>query len=106
MSRSDMVYSYTERKINYLESIANTGAGKGIMAELRRGVGKKVGELPELWGIVFDRIPEELLGLNEPSFAEWAVYTALTLYALHCQGSDESMHKKRYFFRKCSINAC
>lgn len=98
MSRSDMVYSYTERKINYLERIANTGAGKGIMAELRRGVGKKVGELPELWGIVFDRIPEELLGLNEPSFAEWAVYTALTLYALHQQGSDESMHKKDISF--------
>lgn len=98
MSRSDMVYSYTERKIKYLESIADTGAGKGIMAELRRGTGKKVGELPELWGIVFDRMPEELLGKNEPSFAEWAVYTALTLYALHCQGSDESMHKKDISF--------
>ena len=35
---------------------------------------------------------EELRSLNgEPSYAEWAIYTALTLYALHQQGKADSV---------------
>lgn len=49
MSKSDMVYRYTASKIEYLHSIADTGRGKGYLAELRHGIGKKPGELPSLW---------------------------------------------------------
>ena len=62
-----------------------------MLANMRRGVGKAPGELPELWGLIFDRMPEELLGNQGHSDAEWAVYSALTLYALHQQGSEESV---------------
>lgn len=88
-NKTDMVYDYTASKLAYICSISETGAGRGVLAELRRGAGKKPGELPELWGIIFDRIPEELEGKNDASYAEWAVYTALTLYALHSQGSGD-----------------
>jgi CRISPR system Cascade subunit CasB len=33
-------------------------------------------------------MPEEFYGYMEPSRAEWAVYTAITLFALHQQGKD------------------
>ena len=56
------------------------------LAELRRGVGRQPGDLPALWGVVLADIPEQLQGSNGPSKAEWAVYTALTLFALHQQG--------------------
>lgn len=62
-----------------------------MLANMRRGVGKALGELPELWGLIFDRMPDELLGNQRHSDAEWAVYSALTLYALHQQGSEESV---------------
>lgn len=62
-----------------------------MLANMRRGVGKTPGELPELWGLIFDRMPDELLGNQRHSDAEWAVYSALTLYALHQQGSEESV---------------
>ena len=88
MGKADDVYRITARKIERLNSISDIGAGKGILAELRRGVGKHPGEMPELWGMIFDDIPEEMLGKERASDAEWAVYTALTLYALHRQGSD------------------
>lgn len=94
MSKSDLVYRYVASKIEYIRSISDTGAGRGIMANLRHGIGKKVGELPELWGMVFEGIPDELTGYREASNAEWAVYTALTLYALHQQGKEECMHDK------------
>lgn len=96
MSKSDMVYRYTASKIEYLHSIADTGRGKGYLAELRHGIGKKPGELPSLWWLIFDRIDEELKGSKCASNAEWAVYTALTLCALHQQGNDRFMYEKGY----------
>lgn len=66
---------------------------KARLAQLRRGVGKKPGELPELWGVFLKNIPEDWMCTNgEPTYVEWAVYTALTLFALHQQGHCEVMH--------------
>ena len=46
------------------------------------------GEMPQLWGFFLDGMPEEWMGDRDPSRTEWAVYTALTLFALHQQGQD------------------
>lgn len=91
MSKHELIFRYTASKIAYIESIRTQSAGRAMLANMRRGVGKAPGELPELWGLIFDRMPEELLGDQAHSEAEWAVYSALTLYALHQQGSDESV---------------
>lgn len=64
---------------------------KASLARLRRGIGKKPGELPELWGDFLQDMPEVFYSdfvsaFGSPSCAEWAAYIALTLYALHQQG--------------------
>ncbi|MBQ6666088.1 MAG: type I-E CRISPR-associated protein Cse2/CasB [Synergistaceae bacterium] len=92
ISKTDQVKSYVGWKINSLHDIADTGTGKGMLANIRRGVGKSPGEIPELWGLIFNNMPEELLGTRGASPAEWAVYTALTLYALHQQGNEKFMN--------------
>ncbi len=64
---------------------------KAELADLRRGAGKVPGELPELWGMLFQGFPIKLNAKSseiEPSKAEWAAYLSLTLYALHQQGHD------------------
>lgn len=58
------------------------------LAKLRRGIGHQPGELPELWGAFLQEMPESFEGRNGPSHAEWAVYLALTLYALHQQSNE------------------
>lgn len=59
------------------------------LAELRRGVGHIPGDIPALWGIFLEGMPEDLYGdSGEPSPAEWAVYIALTMFALSQQGPD------------------
>lgn len=88
MSKADEVYRYTYKKIMHIEKIKGSGEGKRVLAEMRRGVGKHPGEMPSLWGMIFDGIDETLLGKDKPSYAEWGIYTALTLYALHSQGFD------------------
>ena len=73
-------------------TLEQSGA-KAQLAQLRRGVGKRPGELPELWGMFLKNMPEELMGRNgDPSYGEWAIYTALTLFALHQQGHSGPMN--------------
>ena len=91
MQKYELVYNYTKRKIKYLENIGGNPAGRATMAEIRHGAGRHPGEMPDLWGLLFDNLPEELMGAQTASNAEWAIYTALTLYALHQQGKEQSM---------------
>jgi CRISPR system Cascade subunit CasB len=83
------VEAFTRRKITglLLQSKGNTRA----LAELRRGIGKAPGELPQLWGYFLEEMPEDFYGYMEPSRAEWAIYTAITLFALHQQGKDPAL---------------
>jgi CRISPR system Cascade subunit CasB len=85
------VSGFVRRKIALLDE--ETSRSRALLAKLRRGIGKQPGALPELWGITLADMPEnwESNG-GEPSRAENAVYTALTLYALHRQGQNRSMN--------------
>ena len=50
MSKIDDVRNYTYRQIQFLIRQKETSVGKAMLANLRRGIGKTPGELPELWG--------------------------------------------------------
>lgn len=97
---------YVRRRIALLAKdnrILEQSASKAHLAQLRRGIGKMPGELPELWGLFLSDLPESLMGKNgETSYAEWAIYTALTMFALHQQGHSEPMNEEgeeNYFGR-------
>lgn len=60
---------------------------KAALAQLRRGIGKEMGEIPALMGFVLPSEPLTPLDAGETK-AEKALYTALTLYAFHQQGSE------------------
>ncbi len=82
------VRSYVKKKLFLLRERGDNSIAAEL-AKLRRGVGCAPGEIPELWGYFLEDMPEEMLSVNgAPTFAEWACYTALTLFALHQQGSD------------------
>lgn len=81
------------RKIHILQSEAQSGGGKAAMANLRRGIGREPGELPELLGILLSDMPQEFWSENGTATKEeWVCYTVLTLYALHQQGHDAKGH--------------
>lgn len=94
------VSDYVSRRIDRI-SKAPDSAARASMARLRRGVGKTPGAVPELWGEFLVDMPEECFSKYAsgiPSEAEWAAYTALTLFALHQQGRDmkaEFVHQKK-----------
>ena len=89
---------FTRQRITRMQNAGNDSLIRASLARLRRGIGKEPGSLPELWGETLEGLPADLAGQSgRPSTGEWAVYIALTLYALHQQGKDikkECMHQE------------
>lgn len=87
------VGQYVGGRIRSLIESKNRPGTAARLARLRRGVGKFPGELPELWGEFLMEMPEKMLSrIGEPTWAEWAVYLTMTLFAVHQQGQEESVH--------------
>ena len=83
---------YTTQRLHWLWALRDNQR-RAELAKLRRGVGHAPGDLPELWGSFLRGMPEGFQGRCGPSHAEWAVYLALTLYAVHQQGNDQPMNR-------------
>lgn len=76
------IYGFMQRQIHVLFP------SKAALASLRRGVGRSMGERPDLLGLV---LPDTELSeyKRQEMQIERALYTALTLYAFHQQGNDD-----------------
>ena len=103
------VYDFVKDRIDRILSIGNPGEQKAVLANLRRGLGHKPGEIPELMDIFLEGLPKDLyekkqslcVEETEPTEAEWAIYTALTLFAMHQQRhkiEKELMHQENIGF--------
>lgn len=81
-----------------LERIISSNDVKISLANLRRGVNRNPGEIPQILNEFLRDMPEAMYGVSgQISHAEWAIYIALTLYATHQQGNDlkkERMYSK------------
>lgn len=104
MNRKIEVEKYVRKKIRYITVVSKSGRNSGssgagfMLATLRRGVGGIPGEDPGILGLILTDMPEDFFskadaytGICKPTEAEWACYTALTLYALHQQGNDPTL---------------
>jgi CRISPR system Cascade subunit CasB len=86
---ASLVSDFVWRRIHALAKSTDESATRATLARLRRGIGKAPGSMPEIWGPTLEGLPEQLLSKSgTPTIGEWAVHTALTLYALHQQGKD------------------
>ena len=96
MNNIEEIRRFVYGRLEHWRKEPNEHIVRADLAKLRRGVGKRPGELPELWSLLFLEFPEELMSQNgEPTWAEWAVSGALTLYALHQQGSPREVNMHR-----------
>lgn len=94
MSRKAQIETFVGRKIHMFQAEADLCSGKAALANLRRGIGREPGELPQLFGILLSDMPEDFWSKDGTATKEeWVCYTAFTLYALHQQGCDaKSQH--------------
>ena len=83
--------AHVRQRLAWIAKNHQSSSVKALLARLRRGVGKPPGSHPDLWDVTLSGLPEPLLSKNdEPTYGEWAVHNALTLYATHQQGQDLS----------------
>ena len=82
---------FTLQKIKLLDE--DSSHSRALCAKLRRAIGKPPGGVPDIWEVTMQGAPDSWCSYDgQPSYAEWAVNTALTLYAMHRQGKAGSMH--------------
>ena len=89
MNVGDKIYGFVNQQIALLDR--DTSESKAMLGRLRSAVGKSPCDTPQVWGITLsDDLQCEYQGkVTEQGLA---VHTALTLYALHKQGTSRSMN--------------
>ena len=88
--QTNEVYMFVKFRIQQLMQLGESTI-KFKLAQLRSGIGKHPGNISALWDITMEGLPESLMSTSPngaPSFGEWAVHSAMTLFALHQQGND------------------
>lgn len=97
-SPHSLAAQFVRSKIRYLITCNNQPKIRAILARLRRGISNMPGADPDIWEMTLAELPEDLLSKNGIATpAEWAVHIALTLFALHQQGTDiqtNCMHRE------------
>ena len=89
VNEATQVAAFVRRRISWFSESNNESFASAALAKLRRGIGKSPGAIPEIWDLTLDGLPEAFLSRDGiPTKGEWAIHTALTLYALHQQGKN------------------
>ena len=98
MKNKSELAEYVDSKIAVLQQSYVFGDRRGsaaTLACLRRCVNSEPGTDPNIWGVTFEGLPPQFVGLTDvASAAERAVHSALTLYAVHQQSKTSPMHRK------------
>jgi CRISPR system Cascade subunit CasB len=95
--QANLVYSFVKGKTESLNK--DSPDSRATLAKLRRCVGKELGDAPESWNVILDGLNEELLSVNGiPTYAEEAIFVAMTLFAVHQQGNAEYISKNNGSF--------
>lgn len=61
--RSDEVYRTVSRALNKIDNMPEHSR-KALLSNLRSGIGRVPGDMPELWGILLQDLPGELQSKN------------------------------------------
>jgi len=96
LTSTERVKRFVSLKVGALQSEISAGRRArpdqvAALARLRRGVNKDPGELLDLLEFVIDPAAPEPRG-DDVTWSEQAIYTAVTLYALHQQSQGQPMH--------------
>lgn len=92
-SLKEAVRRFTQSRVLRLQGGRDRSATVAALARLRRAVDAVPGSVPEVWDLTMDGVPGSGHGDDAPTPSEWAVHTALCLYAIRQQGHPEPAHE-------------
>lgn len=89
---TESVFQVMGRIVSKLSKILDTSEGKATLANLRNSIGKPLSQTVDVWPLVFSNLPDAFLSASgRVTHEEKAILSALQLYAIHQQGSKESV---------------
>ena len=94
-----------DRRLERLQKdyLSGSPSARGDLARLRRGVGKGVADIPEVWEYTLTAVPKALQwDRDEPCPAELAAHAALTLYAANQQSMPIPAHRPGISFGRAA----
>lgn len=100
LTRRQIFYDAVAARVTELQNKSTDEAKRysdvsGRLARLRRAINAEPGSEPAIWSDTIGSLPEELWSpRDEPSSWERAAHSAVTLFALHDQGSATAVHRR------------
>lgn len=99
-NRKDMLIEHVAETVSNLQAASlsvdhpRNAVAIGALADLRRADPGEIGD-PRVWEVVFDGMPEPLLGRgDDPSESERAAHAAIVLFAIHEQSANARSHRR------------
>jgi len=103
VTEAKAIGSFVRDKIDMLND--GTPKSQAACANLRRAIGKEPGASPDIWDLTLRGAHDSWGSRHDnPSYEQWAIHTALTLYALHYQGKDVSMNDEKRSFASATAS--
>lgn len=65
--------------------------GKAILSNLRNSIGKDISQVPLIWPIFFENLPEDYMKTNKFEIEEKIILTVMQLYSIYQQSEDNSL---------------
>ena len=97
MNELDEIYGFVKKRIGQLDE--ETPYSRAMCARLRRAIGKSPADVPDVWEVTLPDF-ETYAPADGISAAEWAIHTALSLYAMHRQGTNSAVYMEGEGFGK------
>lgn len=97
MEIADITYNIL-RDISCMKSQGKESAYRAILANLRNSIGRPYSQTMEVWRLMFEYLPEDVLGkTSKLTKEEQAILNTLQLYSLHQQGEEETVWERKQY---------
>lgn len=86
--KTESVYAVMQAILAKLTAQSESSDTKALLAAFRHSAGKPLGNVPSVWPLLFEYMPESFLSNNgEETKEERAIFAAIQLYAMQKQGT-------------------
>lgn len=91
MNETKRVYNTICNILYKIGNRLNDSKGKAILSNLRNSIGKDIIQVPIIWNIFFENLPDEYMESSKFEKEEKVILTILQLYAIYQQGELDNV---------------
>lgn len=94
MNETNRVYNTICNILDKIGNRLNDSKGKAILSNLRYSIGKDISQVPIIWEIFFEYLPNEYIESSKFEKEEKVILTILQLYSIYQQGEQNNVFSR------------